>query len=153
MDTSDKIQAIQEPEVCGGGRDAPDELQAKLYATDDAMVWAEEFVKLFEAHLVGGDDIDTGLMVGWFANAMATAVSKQTERARAKTAAIAGPETPTLRAIAQAMEQGMTPEEVVASMNLEDQIKMRSEWAELARLIMAVWDTLPEYIKTTQAEL
>ena len=48
-----------------------DELERRLYATDDAMVWAQEFVNVVEA----GATVDVGLMVGWFANAMATAVS------------------------------------------------------------------------------
>jgi hypothetical protein len=38
----------------------------RLYATDDAAVWAEEFAKV-------EPDIDRGLMVGWFANAIETA--------------------------------------------------------------------------------
>lgn len=41
---------------------------AKLLETTDAMVWAEEFMKNFGDKL---DQIDEGLMVGWFANAMA----------------------------------------------------------------------------------
>jgi hypothetical protein len=43
-----------------------------LLDTDDAMVWAEEFVRIFTGKVVGPDwDLDEGLMVGWFANAMA----------------------------------------------------------------------------------
>ena len=53
-------------------------LEAKLYATSDAMVWAEEFCKVVR----NGAVVDEGLMVGWFANAMATAES-HAERARA----------------------------------------------------------------------
>ena len=41
----------------------------KLHATDDAMVWAEEFVALFKSGVV----VDEGLMVGWFANSIETA--------------------------------------------------------------------------------
>lgn len=41
---------------------------AKLLDTNDAMVWAEEFMKSFGDKL---DQIDQDLMVGWFANAMA----------------------------------------------------------------------------------
>lgn len=40
----------------------------RLYATTDAAVWAEEFLAVVE----GGADVDFGLVVGWFANAMAT---------------------------------------------------------------------------------
>lgn len=41
---------------------------AKLLETTDATVWAEEFMKNFGDKL---DQIDFGLMVGWFANAFA----------------------------------------------------------------------------------
>lgn len=41
----------------------------KLYASNDAQVWAEEFMKVVEA----GVQIDEGLMVTWFANAIVTA--------------------------------------------------------------------------------
>jgi hypothetical protein len=37
----------------------------KLYDTTDAIVWAHEFVTLFS-------EIDEGLMIGWFANAIET---------------------------------------------------------------------------------
>ncbi len=46
------------------------EQQTLLYGTTDAMVWAEEFMKNFGDKL---EQIDIGLMVGWFANAMVTA--------------------------------------------------------------------------------
>lgn len=44
-----------------------------LMATRDAMVWAEEFCRIFKGKVVGGEDgvVDEGLMVGWFANAFA----------------------------------------------------------------------------------
>lgn len=44
-----------------------------LLGTEDAMVWAEEFVRIFTGKVVGPDwdGVDEGLMVGWFANAMA----------------------------------------------------------------------------------
>lgn len=45
-----------------------DRQAAKLLETTDAMVWAEEFMRNFGDKL---DQIDRGLMVGWFANAMA----------------------------------------------------------------------------------
>jgi len=38
----------------------------RLYATTDASVWAEEFAKV-------QPDVDKGLMIGWFANAIETA--------------------------------------------------------------------------------
>ncbi|MCK9369326.1 hypothetical protein M0R04_05255 [Candidatus Dojkabacteria bacterium] len=39
--------------------------------TNDAMVWAIEFVKCKNENNWTLNDIDEGLMVGWFANAMA----------------------------------------------------------------------------------
>ena len=39
--------------------------QDRLYATTDARVWAEEFAKVCP-------DVDQGLMIGWFANAIET---------------------------------------------------------------------------------
>ena len=45
----------------------PSEVDTKrLYETADAAVWAEEFHKVCP-------DVDEGLMIGWFANAMQTA--------------------------------------------------------------------------------
>lgn len=44
-----------------------------LLNTTDAMVWAEEFMKNFGNRL---NEIDTGLMIGWFANAFAAQESK-----------------------------------------------------------------------------
>lgn len=43
----------------------------RLYATTDAAVWAEEFAKVCP-------EVDEGLMIGWFSNAMETA--KQIQR-------------------------------------------------------------------------
>jgi hypothetical protein len=43
----------------------------ELLETNDAMVWAEEFIRLFGDRR---DEIDEGLMVAWFANAMAAQV-------------------------------------------------------------------------------
>ena len=40
----------------------------RLYSTTDAAVWAEEFHKVCP-------DVDEGLMIGWFANAIGTAKS------------------------------------------------------------------------------
>ena len=41
-----------------------------LHATTDAMIWAEEFVRLKNENNWSLEDIDEGLMVSWFANAM-----------------------------------------------------------------------------------
>lgn len=55
--------------------DAADPLTTKLHATADAMVWAEEFCRLFEVtRRSDGDTADIGLMIGWFANAMEIAI-------------------------------------------------------------------------------
>ena len=45
--------------------------QINLLSTNDAMVWAEEFVRIKEKNGWTLEDIDEGLMVAWFANAMA----------------------------------------------------------------------------------
>lgn len=49
-----------------------------MLATDDAKVWAEEFVAMVGEHA----DIptDVGCMIGWFANAMTVAVQQQQRR-------------------------------------------------------------------------
>jgi hypothetical protein len=53
----------------------------KLTETTDAMVWATEFCRIFKGFVifpveanVGGNTVDEGTMVGWFANAMQTAL-------------------------------------------------------------------------------
>ena len=60
-----------------------------LLGTDDAMVWAEEFCRIFDGHVIspdatveggvaaelGGPYVEPGTMVGWFANAMQTAIN------------------------------------------------------------------------------
>ena len=55
-----------------------------LLGTDDAMIWAQEFCRIFAGHTIVNDDyggpvqggiISPGTMVGWFANAMATAIN------------------------------------------------------------------------------
>jgi hypothetical protein len=56
-----------------------------LLTTSDAMVWAEEFCRIFNGFTIvqasappsrpGEQAIDEGAMVGWFANAMETAVN------------------------------------------------------------------------------
>lgn len=53
-----------------------------LMATRDAMIWAQEFCRIFKGKVVTEEEsegIDPGLMVGWFANAMA--VQEQFDRA------------------------------------------------------------------------
>jgi len=57
-------------------------LQHTLLGTMDAMVWAEEFCRIFDGVEVStvefGDGtpvVDPGLMVGWFANAMQVAIN------------------------------------------------------------------------------
>lgn len=42
----------------------------KLLQTNDAMVWAEEFVRIKKEQAWNLEDIEEGLMVAWFANAM-----------------------------------------------------------------------------------
>jgi len=48
-----------------------------LLATDDAMVWAEEFVRIFSGQVISDENeaVNVGSMVAWFANAMQTAVN------------------------------------------------------------------------------
>jgi hypothetical protein len=57
--------------------------QRDLLSTDDPMVWAEEFVRIFRGAVVGSPEgnvassrvyIDAGAMVVWFANAMQVAL-------------------------------------------------------------------------------
>jgi hypothetical protein len=45
--------------------------EVDLLGTTDAMVWAQEFVRILKKQEWSLEDIDEGLMVGWFANAMA----------------------------------------------------------------------------------
>jgi hypothetical protein len=64
--------------------------ESALLNTDDAMVWAEEFCRIFDKHLifasgkVKDDDpvVDTGTMVGWFAGAMVAAVNAHERKQR-----------------------------------------------------------------------
>ena len=44
--------------------------ERRLYATDNAAVWAEEFNKVCP-------EVDEGLMIGWFANAIESAKDRQ----------------------------------------------------------------------------
>jgi hypothetical protein len=48
-------------------------LHGRLYASADAQVWAEEFVKM-------NPHMDEGTMIGWFANAMQTAIDLTTRK-------------------------------------------------------------------------
>jgi hypothetical protein len=69
-----------------------DDTQARtrgLLGTDDAMVWAEEFVRIFEGQIVSDENeaVNVGLMVAWFANAMQTAIYLHEERKRQATVA------------------------------------------------------------------
>ncbi len=58
----------------GDGDDA--DLVRRLHSTNDAAVWATEFLKVVEA----GATVDFGLMVGWLANAMVTATDFERRR-------------------------------------------------------------------------
>lgn len=50
-----------------------DDVAAKLLATTDAVVWAEEFMKIVRAKWNGTNlPINEGFMIGWFANAIET---------------------------------------------------------------------------------
>src|SRR5580765_1394715 len=59
-----------------------------LIDTDDAMIWAEEFCRIFDGHTIVAKPtnlpqgtVDAGNMVSWFANAMQTAVRQSQNRA------------------------------------------------------------------------
>ena len=43
-----------------------------LLATTDAMVWAQEFVRIFNGASIGAGMVDEGTMIAWFANAIET---------------------------------------------------------------------------------
>lgn len=50
----------------------------ELYATTDAMVWAEKWCRIArDLRDAGQEIIDEGWMVGWFANAMAVAAEDE----------------------------------------------------------------------------
>ena len=64
-----------------------------LMGTDDAMVWGEEFCRIFAGATIGEPQegvnynsahrfVDVGTMVGWFANAMAVALDIDKARRR-----------------------------------------------------------------------
>jgi hypothetical protein len=61
--------------------------QAKLYATTDARVWAQEWCKIAREIEEADDDrqvIDEGWMIGWFANAIENAKIHEQRRLRAE---------------------------------------------------------------------
>lgn len=55
-------------------------VQRGLLETDDPMVWAEEFVRIFAGKVVGEEPLDVGTMITWFANAMQTALDIKERR-------------------------------------------------------------------------
>lgn len=64
-------------------------MEKRLYTNDDAMVWAKEFVALFDGYEIAIDPterfkdvINESTMVGWFSNAMETAIFFQRMRDR-----------------------------------------------------------------------
>lgn len=57
---------------------ALDPVLQRLYSTDDASVWAEEFCKVASRNW--NHELDEGWVTGWFANAIETAKSLQLER-------------------------------------------------------------------------
>ena len=59
-------------------------LERTLMGTDDAMVWAEEFCRIFDGKTITADEGDEGVgpgsMVAWFANAMQVAIDMYERR-------------------------------------------------------------------------
>ena len=53
---------------------------AELLETNDAMVWAKEFVAIKKYMKWTIDEIDEGLMAAWFSNAMAAQEFKDRQR-------------------------------------------------------------------------
>lgn len=91
--------------------------ESVLLNTDDAMVWAEEFTRIFNGRTIvsgdtGGTDnefIDAGTMVGWFAAAMLAALNVA-ERRRTNTAAHQDESDPLAEAFVEGFEDGREPE-------------------------------------------
>lgn len=52
------------------GAESAGQLLARLGT--DGQAWAREFLRRFDGEPVGGDRVDEGLMIGWFANAIET---------------------------------------------------------------------------------
>lgn len=69
--------------------------EINLHSTMDASVWAEEFIRIF-AHR--RDEIDEGLMIGWFANSIMTGYDHATSKFRG--------EIETLRAQLEKCDEG-----------------------------------------------
>ena len=51
-----------------------------LLGTTDAMVWAQEFCRIFDGRMITAathpnEDVDVGTMLGWFANALETGIN------------------------------------------------------------------------------
>jgi len=56
-------------------------IEQKLIGNLDALVWSQEFVRLFENHVVGvNEKVDEGLMLSWFANAIMTGFDESQRR-------------------------------------------------------------------------
>lgn len=55
-----------------------DEMLKKLYSTDKAMAWTEEFCKIFRE--IYHTDIDEDWVFWWFANAMQTSAQIREEK-------------------------------------------------------------------------
>lgn len=49
----------------------------KLHETDDAQIWAKEFIRIKNENNWSTSDIDESLMICWFANAIETAKDLQ----------------------------------------------------------------------------
>lgn len=64
-----KLHLLKEGEVDEAAA-AFHEVKADLHGSTDASVWAAEFVRHMKKNGWTIDDIDEGLMLGWFANAM-----------------------------------------------------------------------------------
>jgi hypothetical protein len=72
------IEAVSARELVEDERSNPGlNMHSKLLQTNDAMVWAEEFVKTKKRKGWSANDIDEGLMLCWFANAMAAQEFKE----------------------------------------------------------------------------
>lgn len=63
---------------CAAIKESSGEMAQRLYATTDAQVWAQEFIKVHIRN--GGENIDEGWVISWFANAIETAKSHEAKR-------------------------------------------------------------------------
>lgn len=101
MDSGQKVWVqVPEDEVEPDAKDPKDEADSessssqsrteRLYSTDDALIWAEEWCEVAKELIESSRTIpkpfaldkliDVGWMIGWFANAMATAAQKERRR-------------------------------------------------------------------------